>query len=407
MPRSAMPLKPARPARTLASSRGSSEITITKVEVTEFAYELEDIGKDYNGFFPIWEPGAIAKRRGGTLRIYTSAGVIGETIAGSAGQVAPFAEYLIGKNPLMREFLFNDIKRALRHTNNATYGATDIALWDIAGKVAGLPVYQLLGGYRTKLPCYASTFHGEALKGGLNSPEAYADFAEQCLGLGYPAYKLHVWGEPPFKRDVATMHSVGKRVGDKMDLMLDGSCAYRTFHDALLVGRALDDNNFMWYEDPYSDGGISAAGHRKLREMLKTPLLMTEMVRGLEPKVDFIAAGGTDYVRADLGLDGGITGVMKIAHVAEGFGLDCEIHGCSPAARHCMAAMRNTNYYEMGLLHPRVGPMRPPVYLDGYRDELTAIDKVGCVDVPEKPGIGVDIDWRWIKKNSTGATVWE
>jgi len=278
---------------------------------------------------------------------------------------------------------------------------------DIAGKLVGMPIYKMLGVYRTDLPCYASTDHGDSLDGGLNSPEAYADFAEQCLEMGYPAFKLHVWGEPPFRRDVDTMHAVGKRVGDKMDLMLDGSCAYRTFHDAITVGRALDDEGFMWYEDPYSEGGISAQGHRRLRELLKTPMLMTEMVRGLEPKVDAVVAGATDFLRADLRGDGGITGVMKIAHAAEGFGTDVEIHGCGPAERHCMAAIRNTNYYEMGLLHPQVPPMRPPVYADGYRDAIDAIDKSGCVQPPDGPGLGVTYDWDFIERHKTDVSVWE
>ncbi len=381
-------------------------IRITKVEVTEFEYGLKDRGPDYNGFFLIWEPGGTITRRFGAIRIYTDAGVTGEFV-GAPVDASTYAQYLVGQDPLMREALFNDVKRAQRFINNTSYGPADVALWDIAGKLADLPIYRLLGAYRTDLPCYASTDHGDSLPGGLNSPEAYADFAEQCLDMGYPAFKMHVWGEPPFKRDVETMHAVGKRVGDKMDLMLDGSCAYRTFHDALTVGRALDDEGFMWYEDPYSEGGVSAQGHRKLRELLKTPLLQTEMVRGLEPKVDFIVSGGTDFVRADVRGDGGITGVMKIAHVAEGFGLDTEIHGCGPAERHCMAAMRNTNYYEMGLLHPAVPPMRAPVYADGYRDEIDAIDSNGCVQPPEGPGLGVEVDWEFIEKHKVGMAVWE
>ena len=382
------------------------ETRITKIEVYEFEYELRDRGPDYNGFFLIWEPGGTVKRRGGAIRIHTDAGITGEYVGGTF-DAGTYAGYLVGKDPLARELLFNDVKRALRHTNNADYGAADIALWDIAGKLADLPIYKLLGVYRTDLPCYASTDHGDSLSGGLSSPEAYADFAQQCLEMGYPAFKLHVWGEPPFKRDVDTMHAVGQRVGDRMDLMLDGSCAYRTFHDALTVGRALDDEGFMWYEDPYSEGGISAQGHRRLRRLLKTPILMTEMVRGLEPKVDVMVAGATDFLRADLRGDGGITGAMKIAHAAEGFGLDVEIHGCGPAERHCMAAIRNTNYYEMGLLHPKIGPMRPPVYADGYRDQIDAIDESGCVQPPDGPGLGVVYDWDYIERHKTGVKVWE
>ena len=112
-------------------------------------------------------------------------------------------------------------------------------------------------------------------------------------------------------------------------------------------------------------------------------------------------------LRADLRGDGGLTGVMKCAHAAEGFGTDVEIHGCGPAERHCMAAIRNTNYYEMGLLHPQVPPMRPPVYADGYRDAIDAIDKSGCVQPPDGPGLGVTYDWDFIERHKTDVSVWQ
>ena len=119
--------------------------------------------------------------------------------------------------------------------------------------------------------------------------------------------------------------------------------------------------------------------------------------------MDFIVADGTDFVRGDVNYDGGITGVMKIAHAAEGFGLDVELHGPGPAQRQVMAAMRNSNYYEMGLVHPRVGTFAPPIYQD-YRDGLDAIDKRGCVQVPDGPGLGVEYDWDFIMKHRTGST---
>lgn len=379
-------------------------LRITGIEVHEFQYEVKDHGLDYNGLFPIYKKGSTLRRRSTALRVHTDAGVTGEYVGGAGvgvAQLQVIGNYLLGKDALERELIYDDVKRALRHYDKAGMGPVDIALWDIAGKVFNVPIYRLLGGYRRKLPCYASTYHGEHDSGYLDSPEAYADFAQQCLEMGYPAFKLHVWGEPPFDRDVATIHAVGKRVGDKMDLMIDGSCAYRTFWDALRVGRACDEEGFMWVEDLLSDSGVSAFAYRKLRQLIKTPILQMEMVRGVEPKVDYIVAEATDFVRGDLNLDGGFTGVMKIAHAAEGFGLDVELHGCGPAERHCMAALRNSNYYEMGLLHPTGVSMAPPVYKN-YRDGLDAIDKNGCVDVPEGPGLGVEYDWDFIMKHRTG-----
>ena len=75
-------------------------------------------------------------------------------------------------------------------------GLVDIALWDIAGKLYDAPVYELLGGYRKNLPAYASTYHGDE-NGGLDSPEAFADFAEQCYDMGYRGFKIHGWSHAP------------------------------------------------------------------------------------------------------------------------------------------------------------------------------------------------------------------
>ena len=112
-----------------------------------------------------------------------------------------------------------------------------------------------------------------------------------------------------------------------MDLMLDPACELETWADALKVGKACDAANFFWLEDPYQDGGVSIFGHRKLRELINTPLLQTEHVFGLEQHVDFIVNDGTDFVRTGTYEDGGITGAMKVAHASEGFGLDVEFHG--------------------------------------------------------------------------------
>jgi len=279
-------------------------------------------------------------------------------------------------------------------------GPLDIALWDLAGKHYGASVAELLGIYRTRVPAYASTYHGDD-SGGLDSPSAYADFAAECHEMGYPGFKIHGWGGSNPARDIdrgiETVHAVGERVGDEMDLLFDPACEYETFGDALNMGRACDEHGFFWYEDPYRDGGISQHARSRLRERLETALLQTEHVRGLEPATDFVASGATDFVRADPEYDGGITGAMKRARIAEGFGLDVEFHAPGPAQRHCIAATRNTNYYEMALVHPDCRTPEPPVYAGGYDDELEAVDDDGYVEVPDGPGLGVEYDWDFIE----------
>lgn len=385
---------------------------ISRIESTEFSYPIEDVGSDA-GYNLVYEPGATTERKLFGLRIETDEGVTGEFVGGNSpafAQINTLADNLIGRNPLRRERLWSEMKRALRKYDRMGIGPVDIALWDLAGKHYDAPIHELLGTYRTRLPAYASTYHADD-NGGLDSPHAYADFAEECLKIGFPGFKIHGWGGTDERRDIdreiETVHAVGERVGDEMDLMIDPACEYETFGDALKVGRACDEEEFFWYEDPYRDGGISQYAYKKLRQQLDTPLLQTEHIRGLEQHTDFLRNEATDFLRADPAYDGGITGAMKIARMAEGFGIDVEIHSPGPAQRHCMAGMRNTNYYEMALVHPECSNTTPPVYEGDYADDLDAIDDEGTVPVPDGPGLGVEYDWDYIEENRTGGRTYE
>lgn len=380
---------------------------ITKIESTEFSYEIEDVGYSPNGFSVVYEPGATNERKLFAIKIHTNTEITGEYVGGNspgAAQINMFADYLIGKNPLNREKHWSAIKRALRKYDRMGIGPIDIALWDFAGKYYDAPIHELLGTYRTRFPAYASTYQGDE-NSGLDSPEAFADFAEQCREMGYQAFKIHDWGGDwtNVQKTIDVVLEVGNRVGDEMDLMLDPACEPATFSDALKIGKACDEAEFLWYEDPYRDGGTSQHGHRKLRDIIDTPILQTEHVRGLEPHVDWMATESTDFVRADPEYDAGITGAMKIAHAAEGFGLDVEFHAPGPAHRHCIAAIRNTNYYEIALVHPDCRNTQPPVYKGSYSDFLNTIDKDGMVSVPGGPGLGVEYDWEFIEANKTGS----
>ena len=381
---------------------------ITKIEVHTYESERENLGTDYNGFNIVYEPGNRIKQQGNVMRVETDQGIVGEYAGGRAAEFSTiplFAHFLIGRSALQRELIYTEVKRALRQVARIGLAPIDIVLWDIAGKLYDQPIYKLLGGYKSSVPCYASTYHGDHQPDGLSTPEAFADFAEQCLELGYPAFKIHGWGRAPVSQEVANVHAVGKRVGDKMDLMLDPACELMTFGDAVKVGWACDENRFFWYEDPYRDGGISQFAHRKLRQLIRTPILQTEHVRSLEPHIDFALADATDYVRGDVGYDG-ITGVIKLAHACEALGIDLEFHGPGPAQRQCMAAIRNTNYYEMGLLHPKAPASHDAeLYLD-YRDELEGIDANGNVPIPQGPGLGVAINWDWVERNRVSVVEW-
>lgn len=375
---------------------------ISDVEIHEFDYLLEDVGT-HDGH-QVYEPGAVTEPPGFVLTIRTANGLEGHyrgfmfTPPAITQVKMAASEFLIGTDPLEREGIWQRLWKSFRHTDHLGLGPIDVALWDLAGKHYGASVAELLGGYRERVPAYASTFTAD-VSGGLETPENFAAFARQCADEGYPAFKIHPTGEPD--RDIEVCRAVAEEVGDEMDLMLDPASEYNTYAQTLKVGRELDELGYFWYEDPLAETGESEHAMGKLVRELDTPLLGVEHSRtGPFGRVNHMKSDALDFVRGDAHLDGGITGVMKVAHATEGFGLDVELHVGGPAHLHCMSAIRNTNYFEDGLLHPEVEWMSD----QGFTEPVEEIDDDGTVAVPDGVGLGVDIDWDFVKDRQTDHT---
>lgn len=374
---------------------------IERVDVHEFDYEVANLGTDGKQN-RVYQRGAVTTIRSFVLTITAADGSVGEFAPGLGGklshlgQVLQVAPLLPGRAPEERELILNDLKKVLRHFGGVGASHVDCALWDLAGRRAGRSVAALLGGWRTRLPAYASAIHADD-NGGLSSPGAFVDFVEACRAKGFRAFKIHGWTGGDAGREVANILHLARHFGDSMTFMLDMGGELLTFADALRVGRACDEAGFFWIEDPFRDNGTSQHAQRKLRQMISTPILALEHVRGLEPKADWIAAEATDFVRADPEYDLGISGTMKTAHLAEAFGLDVEIHSSGPAHRACMAAIRNTNYYELALVGPDIPTILPPVFAEGCDDRLDGVGADGAYPVPAGPGLGVTLDWDFIR----------
>ncbi len=376
---------------------------IERIELTAFEIRIENLASGPGGLGVSYVPGPGTAQLRLAVKVFAGDGLVGTYVTprgrttATIGACESLAYGLIGKDALQRERHYRALRLATKHIGEVGIGPLDIALWDLAGKFQGVSVTQMLGGARDRLPTYASTMIGDRQADGLSSPEAYGDFAEACLALGYRAFKMHGWPEGDPDREIAMIRAVAERVGDRMAIMYDAACHLKTFADAIKVGRVCDEYGLYWLEDPYADGGVSIHGHKKLKEHLRTPILITEHLRNPETTTDLLVAGASDFARADPDYDGGLTGCLKTAIAAEALGLDTEVHSCGPAMRHLMAALPRSNYYEMNLVHPRTAnPWSLPVYADGYADQLDSIDAEGCVPVPQGPGLGVTYDWAAI-----------
>ncbi len=381
---------------------------ISRVELSLFQFEIEGLALPSHGAAGVGNLVARAGARMPTqrwaVRIETDEGARGEYVTHWVGTPSSFAQaimlapHLLGRDPDAREAIWQDLRREVRAYDHMGHGPLDIALWDLAGRRRSVSVSRLLGGFRDRLATYASTYHGQDEPGGLDSPAAFAAYAVACREQGFAGFKIHGWHDGDAAREAANLLGVRRAVGDGWPLMIDPASQLRTWTDALYVGRACDDAGYFWYEDPYRDTGTAVEGHKRLRERLRTPLLVCEHVRGLESKAAFLLAGGGDLIHADPEYDMGITGALKIAHFCQALGLDVQYHACGPAHRAIMSATPNTHFYEMALIGPDMPNAVPPVYACDYSDQPDAVAADGTVPVPDGPGLGVTYDWGFIER---------
>ena len=316
-------------------------------------------------------PGSEPATTGAYLRIRTDEGVEGVAWCGRGVILSDLVDRriraeLVGADPLRREFLWERMWELDRIEEFPIYihSVVDVALWDIAARVADTSVHTLLGGYATELPAYASTVT-------FSSIEEYLDVADQCLELGYPAIKLHAWGDA--RADAQLITALREHVGAEIPLMYDGSAGF-DLADAIYVGRALSAADYLWYEEPMREFNINS--YARLAERVDVPLLVAETADGAHWNMaDWIASGCATFVRTEANYKAGLTGGLRVAHLAESYGLRAEVHGGGLVHAHLALAIPNTTYYESLV---RANPI--------VREPLVGAD--GLVRLPDGPGFG-------------------
>lgn len=260
----------------------------------------------------------------------------------------------------------------------------DMALWDIRAKLVGWPLYRLLGGAARRVPAYAG---GVAL--GYQPPAGLIDEARPLIEAGYRAVKLRV-GDT-VRDDIARMEAIRNSFGPALAIMTDANTGY-DLPAARAVMPAMQELDILWLEEPFP--AHDARRYRELKLCGRTPLAAGENHFTRFEFAPLIAEGSITILQPDLSKCGGITEALRIAAMAGAEKLPINPHssmtGVNQAASiHFLCAIDNAGWFEADVSRA-----------NRFRDELGStpwtIGADGCVAPLEAPGIGVEIDERFL-----------
>jgi D-galactarolactone cycloisomerase len=248
----------------------------------------------------------------------------------------------------------------------------DIALWDIAGKIAGKPIWQLLGGTgKSSVPAYASLFR-------LNTPDYVAKVTRAAVARGYRHVKLH-------EHTVETTAAARRAAGDGISLMVDTNCYWDKPADVVAFCAAVEDLDIAWLEEPLypaDDYDVSAA----IRRQVRVPLAAGENLGNFNDARWLAAAGAVDIVQPSVAKIGGISGAWKTIGYLQSRGLRVVPH--SPflgpaliAAIHMVAAMPGDEFCEHRFCDLAANPLGAAVVAEN-----------GHLPVPQGAGLGIEVD---------------
>jgi L-alanine-DL-glutamate epimerase-like enolase superfamily enzyme len=356
------------------------------------------------------EPNNNDKTRHVTLvRIETARGATGWGEAISGSEDASIAtkvivdrglrDRLIGRNPQDVEAIWAEFRESTYWSGNGgivtfALSAIDMALWDVAGRIAGLPLHRLLGGKRRdRIRAASSIIFDTGNLDGLG--RQFADLR----GRGYTVLKGG-WGHDlaiafgrDRKRDLAIVRTMREAVGDDAEIIVDvvAGSGWTASH-AITMARAFEPYRLFWLEDALVEGDI--AGWQRLRAATATPLCTGEKGWTVPHFRRLIASGALDVIMIDPGRAEGVTGTKKVIDLAADAGLSWNAHSWSSAINtaaslHLAAASPNVLVLE---LKPEPSPMQNDIVSDPI------VMKDGWIEVRDSPGLGITVDEAAVRR---------
>ena len=294
------------------------------------------------------------------------------------------APALIGKDPFFIKRLRAEMWRATEYHGvqgvaQFAIAAIDIALWDILGKAAGLPVYKMLGAYRDRIPAYNMCgwyFEGDS------DLSHYKRVIHSAMEEGFQAVKIKV-ARGSLEEDQQRIRAAREIMGKDRRIMVDANQALNR-NEALRRGRVYQDMGCFWYEEPLPPQ--EREGYGELASELDIRIATGENEYTKYAFLDLLKKGGADVVQPDNRRAGGVTEWMEIGAIADGFGVELASHGGGPTNMHMLLAMPNAIYIETGSLRED----------SSHVEQLRMVN--GDIVAPEMPGMGSELRQDWIDK---------
>ena len=343
-----------------------------------------------------------AKRNWLIVRIQTDEGIegIGESSMLSSDPIVESLiqewseNYLVGKDPLAGQEHWTRLHQDNLGRGGRLYSTVlsgiDIALWDLRGKILGVPVYQLLGGpFRNKLRVYANGWYTNPA-----SPDLIAEEAKKVVEMGYTAMKFDPFGKIAYttispeeaQLSVDRVAAVREAVGPNVDILIEVHARFNVY-TAVGLAKRMEQYRPFWYEEPVSQENTNEM--RQVRDRINIPVATGERLYLKFPFFDLVKNEAVDILQPDICNAGGITELHKIGSMAE--------------AQHVMMAPHNTNSAVGTVASFHLDTAMPNFLIQEYHAEFyephyfqvvqgLPRQKDGYVNLPEGPGLGISLD---------------
>jgi len=356
--------------------------------------------------------GPFFERTGLLVRLTTDSGLAGWDESGVSMPVEHLATYvheilaprLWNRNPLETEPIWHDLYCFSRDFGRKgacidAMSGIDVALWDLRGKEAGKPIYALMGGrFRDRVRCYATGlyYRGDDVSDVESSVAMAREEARRYLESGFTAIKGKV-GLLAVPDDIRRMEAAREAVGDGFLLMADANHAYN-FHTALRMGRALEDLNFYWFEEPLVPEDV--AGCAALRQQLAIPIATGECEYTRYGMLDLLRAEAVDILQPDLSACGGLSEGQKILALATAHHVPVCFHVWGSAIAFAAALQMTALVPPIPHTAAPRAPENEPLFEydrnpNPLRDELLRepfVMEGEALGIPQAPGLGVEVD---------------